>query len=304
MQDIYQRNGAPRGYGQQRGNSIFLDNPGAPQSRDQRARLREFTNNQMQQQDQLQQQAQQGDNPADIVQSAYTALLGRPAESNQAILSHLGDGRAMNREGAMNAIRSIAGSPEAQAYRDSQRAGVMDAARGESRASEANQALSSLPAQDFSRMRGYDASNWNNGMNSAKYNAGHILSRYQASPNGLRQAVSSEEFQKAFPGAKLVEGGAGDKIDFGNFFDEHSGTNVGVIDVGRAFDPNNPDAETDWGWDLEGLAQGGGNAGMPQMQTSSALSFNDSPIAQALLRGGDNSQLQALLEQLMSTYAR
>jgi hypothetical protein len=152
---------------------------------------------------------------------------------------------------------------------------------------------------NFGRMKGYDRANWENGMNSAKYNAGKILSKYAASPTGLGQAVGSEEFQRYFPGAK-VTGSAMDEIDFGDLWDDHSGTRLGVIDVGENFDPNNPDAETAFGWDLKGLAaQAQGRPMMQGLDPGLGSQASSDPMLAALLGGDGGSAEFAQLMQLL-----
>lgn len=111
---------------------------------------------------------------------------------------------------------------------------------------------------DFGRMTGYDQGNWDNGMDSLKYNAGRIFSRYAASPEGMAQAMQDPEFRALAPNARLM-GSNSDIIDFGGIIDPHSGARVGRVDVGRSFDANNPSGEQAWQWmDLEN--DGGGDA--------------------------------------------
>lgn len=84
--------------------------------------------------------------------------------------------------------------------------------------------------------------------NSMKNTAGRILSRYGSTPEGLRQAMQDPDWLRYFPTAKLVEGGAGDQIDFGGMLsDFETGTPVGIVDVGQAFDPRNNSGGA-WQW--------------------------------------------------------
>lgn len=65
---------------------------------------------------------------------------------------------------------------------------------------------------DFGRLRGFDQGNFANpGMQTAKYQAGRIFSRYD--PTGVGQIFTDDEFKKLFPNAKPV---GSDKIDFGD----------------------------------------------------------------------------------------
>jgi hypothetical protein len=103
-------------------------------------------------------------------------------------------------------------------------------------------------AGDFSRTTGYDANNWGN-MDSVKYRIGEIAARYKASPNGALQFLQDPDLLAIAPNVRNISSnGKNDLFDFGGIVDPHSGARIGRIDMGISFDPNNPDAETKWGW--------------------------------------------------------
>lgn len=162
-------------------------------------------------------------------------------------------------------------------------------------------------AGDFSRMQGYDQNNWGN-MNSLKYQIGEILSRYQASPYGASQALNDPDLRALAPNARFAsDNGRNDVIDFGGIVDPHSGASIGQVDVGRAFDPNNPNAETNWVWqDLandptgaasaaatQGLGGGGNSVLMEALMANGGLNGDDTlkriqAELQALVQGGSS----------------
>ena len=139
--------------------------------------------------------------------------------------------------------------------------------------------------------------------NSMKNTFGRLASNYAATPEGLRQLVASEEFRRYFPNARLLPGGAGDKIDFGGTLsDFDSGVPVGVVDVGQAFDPSNNSGAA-WAWMDEandgGGPMGGGGVGIPggvDGLINADLSGVLAP-AQQLTEGGDIDP--ALLQQML-----
>lgn len=155
------------------------------------------------------------------------------------------------------------------------------------------------PADNFSRMTGYDQGNWGNGMDSLKYNAGRILSRYAANPTGMAQALQDEDFKKLAPNARLT-GSNSDVLDFGGQFDKHSGARIGKVDVGRNFDARNPNAEDAWQWiDLENQesAPASGPAptpGAPRVSVPSPLTI-DGPQES---KPSDTDPMAAILEEI------
>lgn len=107
--------------------------------------------------------------------------------------------------------------------------------------------------------------------NSMKNTFGRIASRYKNAPSSIDSIMADADFQRYFPGAKKVAGGAGDKIDFGGMLsDFESGVPVGVVDVLGAADPN-ADTSAGWTWQDEandgggGMAMGGGDPLMALM---------------------------------------
>lgn len=120
--------------------------------------------------------------------------------------------------------------------------------------------------------QGYD----DKAANSVKNTAGRILQRYPSTPEGLTQAVNDPDFQRAFPNARLVPGGAGDKIDFGGVLsDFESGVPVGVVDVGQSFDPrNNTGAGWRWGHDDGGPSEAGGGGGVASSSSGGGIGMD------------------------------
>lgn len=121
-------------------------------------------------------------------------------------------------------------------------------------------------------LSGFNTAGYDNdkAANSVKNTFGRIAQRYPNTPEGLRQVVNDPDFKRAFPNARLLEGGVGDKIDFGGVLsDFESGSPVGVVDVGQAFDLAN-NSGTSWAWMPDGEGDpgmggdggGGGNFGM------------------------------------------
>ena len=146
--------------------------------------------------------------------------------------------------------------------------------------------------------------------NSVKNTFGRIASRYKNAPSMIDAVMADPDFQRAFPNAKKVPGGAGDKIDFGGVLsDFESGVPVGVVDVLGASDPTN-DTAAGWTWqDLAndgggGPAGGGGGGGdlASLLGAGEALTSNDNlqqilQAIQALSRGQDPTR-EALLSEL------
>lgn len=122
--------------------------------------------------------------------------------------------------------------------------------------------------------------------NSMKNTFGRIASRYANKPSSIDAIMADADFQRYFPGAKKVAGGAGDKIDFGGMLsDFESGVPVGVVDVLGAADPN---ADTSAGWTWQDEANDGGGA----MAAMGGGAGGGDPLA-ALL-GGAQGNLDAL----------
>ena len=145
--------------------------------------------------------------------------------------------------------------------------------------------------------------------NSVKNTFGRLAQRYPATPEGLKQLMNDPDFKRAFPNATLVPGGAGDKIDFGGVLsDFESGTPVGVIDVGQAFDPSNNTGQA-WWWGSEpdgggGGAGLGGGVGGTGLDMASILSGKD-PLNDIIKRIQDlqagrtpDAESQALINML------
>lgn len=152
--------------------------------------------------------------------------------------------------------------------------------------------------------------------NTVKNTFGRLAQRYPNTPQGLQQLMQDPDFRRAFPNARLVPGGAGDKIDFGGVLsDFESGTPVGIVDVGQAFDPANNSGQS-WAWmpDDDGggamVPTGGAGGGAPRLTGgpvpmpgggSDVLTDPMALINQQIagLAGGQESQIQAIIEQLL-----
>lgn len=81
--------------------------------------------------------------------------------------------------------------------------------------------------------------------NSVKNTFGRIASKYEAKPSSIDAILADPEFKRYFPNAKKA---GFDSIDFGGVMsDFESGTPVGVVDVGAAFDANT-DTGRGWWW--------------------------------------------------------
>jgi hypothetical protein len=136
--------------------------------------------------------------------------------------------------------------------------------------------------------------------NSMKNTFGRIASRYDSNPGSMDAIFNDPDFQRFFPGAKRVEGGAGDKIDFGGMLsDFESGVPVGVVDVGGAFDPKN-NTGAGWTWqDLVNDVQGPAPGQAIYNQAQNQMGQQGGVETQQMLEGMDENSLMELLRQLM-----
>ncbi len=145
---------------------------------------------------------------------------------------------------------------------------------------------------------GYEPDKWGT-QNSVKYIATEILSRYPATPSGLKQAMQDPDFKAQFPDAQLV---GHDKIDFGSTLSDFtSGVPVGIVDVGEAFDETN-DTGKGWWWGApgSGSAASGGAAGYG----APAQANGQSNLMRALGFGDGSIDINQLLQQLLAENAR
>lgn len=151
------------------------------------------------------------------------------------------------------------------------------------------------------KLSGFNTNAWGSGergTNSIKNSFGKIASRYDAKPSSLAAIFADPDFQRLFPEASIVEGGAGDKIDFGD---------GRPVDVLQSADPN-ADSAIAWDWMTEDgggdpMAAGGGfDAG--GIDLASILSGGD-PMQdilariQALQEGAIPAEEQAALASLL-----
>lgn len=125
--------------------------------------------------------------------------------------------------------------------------------------------------------------------NSIKNTFGKIASRYAAKPSSLQQILNDPDFKRFFPEAKIVQGGAGDKIDFGD---------GKPIDVLRAADPN-ADTAGAWQWGVEdgGGASAGGGEGY-NLTAGLGGQMDVNAIINSLM-GGQDSQTQSLIQKIL-----
>ena len=150
--------------------------------------------------------------------------------------------------------------------------------------------------------------------NSVKNTFGRIASRYAHKPSSIDAIMADADFQRYFPGAKKLAGGAGDKIDFGGVLsDFESGVPVGIVDVMESADPN-ADSSAGWSWQDEAnsaggggpMAQGGGMGDpMALLASGNADALGNSDVLAQILaalqgagQGGEDGQ-QQLLQSLM-----
>lgn len=107
-------------------------------------------------------------------------------------------------------------------------------------------------------MTGFNEAGWENGergSSSTKNTFGKIASRYPNKPSSLAAIVADPDFQAHFPNARIVKGGAGDKIDFGD----------GPVDVLKNADPTKDTADA-WAWQPDNDPAGpGGDASAPNV---------------------------------------
>lgn len=151
--------------------------------------------------------------------------------------------------------------------------------------------------------------------NSVKNTFGRIASRYKHAPSQIDAVMADADFQRYFPGAQKVQGGAGDKINFGGVLsDFESGVPVYEVDVLGAADPNS-DSAMGWTWqdqvndgggmpagdpmgggmDPMGLLGGQGANGLDALAQSDVLAR----IMSELQGAGGDGQEQALLQSLL-----
>lgn len=184
------------------------------------------------------------------LKAAYQRYLGRPGTEAD-YESHL-SGR-YDLAAVESAISVIANSPEAANRPEG--AGTTGGGEGATREDR-----DKLQWGSTGRMLGFQVGSDYGGdvkaRNSVKNTFGRLASRYPNTPEGLKQLVNDPDFQKYFPNASLVPGGAGDKIDFGNVMsDFETGSPVGVVDVLVNADPTKNSADG-WAWQPAGASSG------------------------------------------------
>jgi hypothetical protein len=302
----FNRYGMVRGEGQQRQGSPYLDRPQGGQPFGNEEDVDPAAQAERRRQNMLaalrsSQQPQQLNR--DNINEVYGIAFDR-APSEDDIAVHM-----KNPGGYQGFLNTVRNSAEGQANVDrwKQLSSSSGAAAGATAGAGAPPP-SSLPARgaagDFSRMRGYDANNWGN-MDSLKYRIGEIASRYAASPNGGAQFLTDPDLLAIAPNVRNISsGGKNDLFDFGGIVDPHSGARIGRVDMGLSFDPNNPDAETNWGWqDLDNDPSAGAGAAAPVF-ASGPNSSNPGGAREQLLRallGGEEQQQQVSIEQILQS---
>lgn len=148
--------------------------------------------------------------------------------------------------------------------------------------------------EDLGRLRGYDHNNFNNpDVNTLKYRAGRIFSRYAPTIEGIRQAMADQDWTSDAGLSRAVWDGR-DRINFQGELSEGDGTGIGVndVDVLEALEANGQ--ARGWAWqDQNPALAGGGSAGpSPSPNTSGLMSGGNSAIQRALMgSGGDIGSL-------------
>ncbi len=126
--------------------------------------------------------------------------------------------------------------------------------------------------------------------NSVKNTFGRIAQRYAAGPGQVDALMADPDFKRFFPNARKVEGGAGDKIDFGGVLsDFESGSPVGIIDVGNRFDPSN-NSGGGWQWD------DGGSKTTPTTYTAPAVATAPTVVDPVVVPAGADPRQVAMTQ--------
>jgi hypothetical protein len=284
----FQRNGAPVGFGQQRGNSLYLDQPGVntsgadgvPQQSEQ-----SFMQNLAGVANRIRDQRVKA--PKQMGGDAYAGALAQADQPGmndkpafmKALESGFGDTAAAQGGPVREAPSISTAAPQAAAQGAApwQRGQIVGGAR--------------QGQADFARLGGGfgDANT-----DSLKHTFGRIAQNFANTPEGLSALMQDEEFRRLFPNATVNK----DWIDFGGQLDPHTNTRVGKVDVMHAWDPTNNSGKN-WQWltEEEALASSQPAQGQaPMMNTSNA-----SPLMQALLGNVPSGgvDLNALLQQLL-----
>lgn len=148
------------------------------------------------------------------------------------------------------------------------------------------------PGADFNRLGGGFGSA---DTDSMKHTFGRIAQNFDTSDAGLQSLVQDAEFKRLFPTARLDK----DWIDFGGQLDPHSGTQVGKIDVQRAWRPGGRGEAWQWLPEAEAIA---GSAGAPASRMNAPVMPGQSDLMTQILealQGQQEIDPQALLlEQL------
>jgi len=203
---------------------------------------------------------------ANSMNDAYRQFTGRDGDA-AGLAAH-----AKNPGGFEGAINAIANSDEAKAYANRPQT-ILGGTTTTPPAGEAftRENRDALKYGNVGRMEGFNTSDYGGDVkarNSVKNTFGRIASRYANAPNSVEAMMADPDFKSAFPNAKRVAGGAGDKIDFGGVLsDFESGSPVGVVDVLTASDPRNNTANG-WAWMPDG------EGGMVQTQGTSTPQAN------------------------------
>lgn len=201
---------------------------------------------------------------ANSLNDAYKQFTGRDGDA-AGLAAH-----ARNPGGFAGAIAAISGSDEAKAYANRPQT-ILGGTTTTPPAGGAftRENRDALKYGNVGRMEGFNTSDYGGDVkarNSVKNTFGRIASRYANAPNSVEAMMADPDFKSAFPNAKKVPGGAGDKIDFGGVLsDFETGAPVGVVDVLTASDPRNNTANG-WAWmpDEGGTQTQGGGPAVPQ----------------------------------------
>jgi hypothetical protein len=320
----FSQNGAPAGYGQQRGASPYLDQPqdgqqdergarppmaadaGAPAAPDmgQVPAWQQALNGGMQASTgsgafgggarMPQGYGQQNPNPAMNQQGGGMDQYGQTAASQSAYAAPPQDAFTA---GVRNQFSSAAPGGDPNAAAAPPRATIGDPTRGAfAQYGDGNIAGTEGMATGnyMGQLEGFNTGAWGSnerGSNSIKNNFGKIASRYDVSqPGAVRSLMQDKDFQNLFPGAKLVEHPNADLIDFGD--------GNGPVDVIRGAVAGGSGAGWQWGANpiggapgAQGAPMGGAPAGGGDQLTS---------MMAALQGGGQGFEQGVSIEQIMA----
>lgn len=314
MRRGFSRNGAPAGYGQQRGHSPFLDSPDQQEGQEERgmrtpmsyernapAAPEQPDQQEMMQQALLGQQQTAAGAPGGMQRPQVVPIQGGYSASPADVWGAMGGNQAGSQYG---------GSPEGPSQTPygqpaaAQRTTIGDPTRGAfAQYGDGNiEGAQGMRTGDYmGQLEGFNTGAWGSderGSNSIKNTFGKIASRYDVSqPGAVRQLMQDPDFQNFFPGAKLVEHPNADLIDFGD--------GNGPVDVIRGAVAGGSGAGWQWGANPigGGPSQGapiGGAPSFPPIPGAPGADQLHQQLMAALQGGGMQDSGGISIEQLMA----